>query len=242
MGATALFGEKYGEKVRVVEIGDFSKELCGGTHVHQATEVGLFTILSEGSIAANLRRIEATTGPEAFHYLSKERMIADQVARMLKVGTDELVERVTDLIDRLRAAEKDLARAKQESAMSAGAGLLDTAEQIDGLRIVVGQAPGADRDGLKALALDLRNRIDSGAVILGTPTEDGKALMIAALTADVVERGITARDLLQPGAQVVGGGAGGKGDIAQAGGKDGSRIAEALEASRAAAREQLAGR
>ena len=242
LGATALFGEKYGEKVRVVEIGDFSRELCGGTHVHHATEVGLFTILSEGSIAANLRRIEATTGPEAFAYLSKERLVADQVSRLLKVSTDELVERVTDLVERLRAAEKDLARAKQESAMAAGAELLESAEQIDGQSIVVGEAPGADRDGLKALALDLRNRIDSGAVILGAPTPDGKALMIAALTADVVERGITARDLLQPGAQVVGGGAGGKGDIAQAGGKDGSRIAEALEASRVAAREQLAGR
>jgi alanyl-tRNA synthetase len=240
MGATALFGEKYGERVRVVEIGDFSKELCGGTHVHQTTEVGLFTILSEGSIAANLRRIEATTGPEAFAYLSKERLVAEQVSRLLKVGTHELFERVADLLERLRAAEKELARARQEATLSAAAGLLEGAEHVDGARIVVGQAPGADRDGLKALALDLRNRIDSGAVILGTPTADGKALLIAALTGDLVDRGLTAREVLQPGAQLVGGGAGGKGDIAQAGGKDGSRIAEALDAARAAARERLA--
>ena len=240
MGAIALFGEKYGEHVRVVEIGDFSKELCGGTHVHQATEVGLFTILSEGSIAANLRRIEATTGPEAFHFLSKERLVADQVARLLKVSTDELVERVTDLVQRLRDTEKELARARQDATLAAASGLLEGAEHVDGTRIVVGQAPGADRDGLKALALDLRNRIDSGLVILGSPTPDGKALMIAALTGDLVDRGLTARDILQPGAQVVGGGAGGKGDVAQAGGKDGSRIAEALEASRMAARERLA--
>ena len=242
MGATALFGEKYGERVRVVEIGDFSKELCGGTHVHQATEVGLFTILSEGSIAANLRRIEATTGPEAFTYLSKERLVADQVARLLKVGTDELVDRVSDLLERLRATEKELARARQDATLAAAAGLLEGAEHVDGTRIVAGQVTGADRDGLKALALELRNRIDSGVVVLGATTGDRKALLIAALTPDLVQRGLTAREILQPGAQVVGGGAGGKGDVAQAGGKEGSRVAEALETTRLVARERLAGR
>ncbi len=241
MGATALFGEKYGERVRVVTIGDFSSELCGGTHVHHATEVGLFTILSEGSIAANLRRIEAVTGPDAFAFLTKERLVAEEVARLLKVGTDELPDRVRDLVDRLRAAEKELARVRQEAVLAAAGSLLEGAEHVDGSRIVVGQAPGADRDGLKALALDLRNRIDSGVVVLGTPTPDGKAQLIAALTRDLVDRGLTARDVLQPGAQVVGGGAGGKGDVAQAGGREGSRIAEALEAVRLAARERLAG-
>ena len=242
MGATALFGEKYGDRVRVVQIGDFSQELCGGTHVHQTTEVGLFTILSEGSIAANLRRIEASTGPEAFSYLARERLVADQVARLLKVGTDELVERVTDLVERLRATEKELAAARQESVLAAAAGLLEGAEHVEGTRLVVAQVSGADRDGLKALALDIRNRIDSGLVVLGSPTSDGKALLMAALTSDLAGRGLTAKDLLQPGAQVVGGGAGGKGDTAQAGGRDGSRIAEALEAVRTTARERLRGR
>ena len=240
MGATALFGEKYGEHVRVVTIGDFSQELCGGTHVHATTEVGLFTILSEGSIAANLRRIEAVTGPDAFEFLSKERLVAEEVARLLKVTTTETPERVRELLERLRTAEKELARSRQEAVLAAAGSLLEGAEHVDGSRIVVGQAPGADRDGLKALALDLRNRIDSGLVVLGAPTADGKAQLIAALTADLVDRGFTARDILQPGASVVGGGAGGKGDIAQAGGKHGERIAEALEATRVAARERLA--
>ena len=240
MGATALFGEKYGETVRVVTIGDFSQELCGGTHVHSTTEVGLFTILSEGSIAANLRRIEAVTGPDAFTFLSKERLVAEEIARLLKVATDEAAERVRELMERLRATEKELTRARQESVMAGAAALLEGAEHVDGTRIVVGQVPGADRDGLKALALDLRNRIDSGAVVLGAPTADGKALLIAALTPDLVGRGITARDVLQPGAQVVGGGAGGKGDVAQAGGREGARVAEALEVVRTTARERLA--
>ena len=240
MGATALFGEKYGERVRVVRIGDFSAELCGGTHVHRTTEVGMFTILSEGSIAANLRRIEAVTGPDAFAYLSKERLVADEVARLLKVGTDEIAERVRDLMERLRTAEKELVRARQEAVLASAAALLEGAEHVNGTRIVVGEVAGADRDGLKALALDLRNRVDSGLVLLGSATADGKALLIAALTPDVVGRGLTAKELLQPGAQVVGGGAGGKGDVAQAGGREGGRVGEALEAARVAARERLA--
>jgi alanyl-tRNA synthetase len=239
MGATALFGEKYGDQVRVVQIGDFSQELCGGTHVHRTTEVGMFTILSEGSIAANLRRIEAVTGPDAFTYLSKERLVADEVARLLKVGTDEVASRVRDLMERLRAAEKELTRARQDAVLASAAALLDGAEHVDGTRIVVGEVPGADRDGLKALALDLRNRVDSGLVLLGSATADGKALLIAALTSDVVGRGLTAKEILQPGAQVVGGGAGGKGDVAQAGGREGTRVAEALETARLAARERL---
>ncbi|HVM19230.1 MAG TPA: alanine--tRNA ligase [Egibacteraceae bacterium] len=240
MGATALFGEKYGERVRVVTIGDFSRELCGGTHVHHATEVGLFTILSEGSIAANLRRIEAVTGPEAFAFLSKERLVADEVSRLLKVSTDEVVERVTELMQRLRAAEKELARARQDAVLASAGSLLEGAEHVDGSRIVVGQVAGADRDGLKALALDLRNRLDSGLVVLGAATPDGKALLFAALTSDLSERGIAAAEILQAGARVVGGGAGGKGDTAQAGGKQGDRVGDALETTRQAARERLA--
>ena len=239
MGATALFGEKYGERVRVVRIGDFSLELCGGTHVQSTNEVSLFTVLSEGSIAANVRRIEATTGPEAFSFLSKERMIADQVARLLKVTGDEVVDRVQSLIERIRALEKELARTRSEAVMAAAGDLLAQAEPVEGSRILAASVPGADRDGLRNLALDLRNRLDSGVVVLGSATDDGKAQLVAALTSDLIQRGLTARDVLQPGAQVVGGGAGGRGDIAQAGGREGARLAEALDVVRTAARERL---
>jgi alanyl-tRNA synthetase len=240
LGAIALFGEKYGERVRVVEIGDFSRELCGGTHVPHAAEVALFTVLSEGSIAANLRRIEAVTGPEAFRHLARERLVANSIARLLKVPTDEVVERVTALVERLRASEKELARARQAALMAAAGRLVDDAERIDGASIVAAAIEGADRDGLKALALDLRNRVGSGIVVLGATTADGKAQLVAVVSADLAGRGLDASAVLRPGAQVVGGGAGGRGDVAQAGGRDGSRLAEALEASRRAARERLA--
>ncbi|HWH32251.1 MAG TPA: alanine--tRNA ligase [Egibacteraceae bacterium] len=239
MGATALFGEKYGERVRVVEIGEYSRELCGGTHVGHATEVGLFTIVSEGSIAANLRRIEAITGPEAFAYLSKERLVAEQVARLLKVSGDEVAERVGDLLERLRAAEKEIARLRQEALMGRAAALLGGAEDVDGARLIAAEVPGADRDGLKALASDLANRAGTGVVVLGARTDDGSALLFAAVSGDLDAEGVGARDVLQPGAKAVGGGAGGKGATAQAGGKDGGKLADALEASRVAAREAI---
>jgi alanyl-tRNA synthetase len=239
MGATALFGEKYGERVRVVRIGDFSAELCGGTHVHRTPEVGIFSILSEGSIAANQRRIEAVTGPEAFAHLTRERMVAEQVARMLKVGTDEVVERVTGLVERLRAMEKELARARSDALLASAGRLLAEAEAVGDAKVVAASVEGADRDGLKELALDLRNRLGRGVVVLGAPAADGKALMVAAVSSDLVDGGLNAADVLRPGAQVMGGGAGGRGDVAQAGGRDGGKLGEALQASRAAARELL---
>jgi alanyl-tRNA synthetase len=241
LGATALFGEKYGERVRVVQIGDFSMELCGGTHVQRTSEVGLFTILSEGSIAANVRRIEAVTGPEAFTFLARERIVADEVARLLKVGTEEVVDRVADLLERLRAAEKQLARSREEALLASAGRLLDDAERVDGAALVAAVVEGADRDGLKAMATELRNRAGSAVVILGSPTPDGKAQLVTAVSGDLAGRGVQARAILQPGAAVVGGGAGGKGDIAQAGGREGGRTGEAVEAARQAARELLAG-
>ncbi len=239
MGATALFGEKYGDQVRVVRIGDFSIELCGGTHVTRTPEVGLFSILSEGSIAANVRRIEATTGPDAFTYLSAQRLVAEQVARMLKVSPDEVVERVGALVDRIRALEKELGNTRQQAVLAAGDDLLAGAEAVDGSRVVAGAVDGTDREGLRALAMDLRNRLGSGVVVLGTVTADGSASLVAMVSDDLIARGIVARDLLQPGARAVGGGAGGKGDVAQAGGRDGARLPAALEAVRQVARERL---
>jgi alanyl-tRNA synthetase len=238
MGAIALFGEKYGDRVRVVEIGDFSRELCGGTHVTRTPEVGLFTVLHEGSIAANLRRIEAVTGPEALAFLSRERVVAEQVAQLLKVGTDEVVERVGHLVERLRELEKELARTRAEAALAQAGALAESAEPCGDARILAAVVEGADRDGLKALALDLRNRLGRAVVVLGSATDDGKAQLIAAVTPDL---GLAAADVLRPAAQVVGGGAGGKGDVAQAGGRDAGKLSEAMEAARTAAREQLAG-
>jgi len=240
LGATALFGEKYGELVRVVQVGDFSLEFCGGTHVARTPDIGVFSILSEGSIAANLRRIEALTGPEAFDYLSRERMVAEQVSQMLKVSPDEVVDRVADLLARLRAAEKEIARQRQQALLAGAGQLVAQAERVDGTQVLVSAVEGADRDGLKTLALDLRERLGQSVVVLGDRTGDGKAQMVAVVSPDLASRGLQARAVLQPGAQVVGGGAGGKGEVAQAGGRDGSQLPAALEASRNAARELVA--
>ncbi|MGH8901225.1 MAG: alanine--tRNA ligase [Egibacteraceae bacterium] len=238
-GAVALFGEKYGDWVRVVEIGDYSRELCGGTHVGRAGEVGLFTILAEGSIAANLRRIEALAGPEAFAFLSRERLVADEVARLLKVSTGEVVDRVAGLLDRLRATEKELARARTEALLASAGRLVAGVERVDGAGIITAAVEGADLQGLRALALEVRHRLGSGVVVLGTATAEGTAQLVAAVSSDLAGRGVVARDVLAPGARLVGGGAGGKSDIAQAGGREGARLADALEAARAAARERL---
>jgi len=238
-GATALFGEKYGDSVRVVTIDDYSMELCGGTHVGHTSEVGLFTVINEGSIANNVRRIEALTGPDAFTHLSKERLIADQVARMLKVPSAEVPGRVEDLLGRVRDAEKALAKARADAVLGQADALLERAEVIGDHRIVTGVVQGADHDALRQLALDLRNRIRHGVVILGTAKEDGKAQMLAAVSSDLVEAGHNAADILRPGAKVVGGGAGGKGDVAQAGGKDGTKIVAAVTTSADEARDRL---
>jgi alanyl-tRNA synthetase len=237
VGATALFGEKYGEVVRVVRIGDFSVELCGGTHVHSTPDIGVFSILSEGSIAANLRRIEALTGPEALAHLSRERLVAEQVAQMLKVSPDEVVERVAGLIDRLRAAEKEVVRVRQQALLAAAGSLTEGAERVNSAQVLAAAVQGADRDGLKTLALDLRQRLGESVVVLGDVTDDGKAQLVAAVSAGLVARGIEAREILQPGARVVGGGAGGRGEVAQAGGREGGALTEALDVCRRTARE-----
>ncbi|CAN5731550.1 alanine--tRNA ligase [soil metagenome] len=238
-GATALFGEKYGDTVRVVTIDEYSMELCGGTHVGSAGQVGLFSVLSEGSIANNVRRIEAVTGPEAFDHLSKERLVAEQVAQLLKVPSAEAPARVEELLSRVRTIEKELAGVRQDAVLAQADALLSSAQAVGDARVVAGLIAGADHDALRALALDLKNRIDRGAVVLGTAKADGKAQMIAALTDDLVQAGIQAADVLRPGATIVGGGAGGKGNVAQAGGKDGSKIADAVAAAAAEAKDRL---
>ncbi len=242
MGAIALFGEKYGERVRVVRIGDFSIELCGGTHVDRSPEVQVFTVFNEGSISANTRRIEAITGPEALDHLAKERLVAEQIAQMLKVSPEEAPDRVAALMDRLRAAEKELTRVRQQALLARADGLLESAERVADHSVVAGRVDEADRDGLKSLALELRNRLDRGVVLLGAATDDGKAMLVSAVTKDLADQGVAAAEVLRPAAQAVGGGAGGKGDLAQAGGRNAEALDDALAAGRRAARDLLEGR
>ncbi len=239
-GAIANFGDKYGEVVRVVTIGTFSRELCGGTHVPSGANIGTIAVVREESIGANTRRIEALTGADAWTFLSRERMIADEVARLLDAPTSELVARVDGLVERLRQAEKQLERSRGAELSAHAAALADAAVRGEsGVAVVVHRADGHAMDDLRRLANEVRGQLGDRAVaIVGGVTGDGKAQLVAAVSADLVADGIEARDLLQPAARRVGGGAGGHGDLSQAGGRDGSAIdaalAEAAEAVAAA--------
>ncbi|MBW3562211.1 MAG: alanine--tRNA ligase [Actinobacteria bacterium] len=228
-GAIALFGEKYGDVVRVVTIGDFSKELCGGTHVASGARVGGIVIVREESIGANQRRIEALTGHDAYAHGARERLIAEEVARMLDVRPDDVVDRVSDLVERLRDAEKELDQVRAAGLSHRAEEIADEAERQDGLAVVTRQVdvPGADE--LRQLALEIRGHLrERGVVVLGTTSGDGKAQMVAVLTQDLADEGIQARDILHPAAQVLGGGAGGQGELAQAGGREGAKLDAAL--------------
>jgi alanyl-tRNA synthetase len=236
-GAVANFGDKYGEVVRVVTIGDFSKELCGGTHVPSGASIGTITIVREESIGANTRRVEALTGGEAYRRVAHERLVAEEVARLLDAPVDQAVERVRSLLDRLKAADKELAKARSATLAQQAKAIADAATRDDGLAVVARLVEGVTMDDLRRLATEVRGHLDTRAiVVLGTATDDGKAQLICAVSGDLAERGVEARPILHPAAQVVGGGAGGKGDLAQAGGRDGTRLADALEVAATEAR------
>ena len=229
-GAVANFGDKYGQVVRVVTIGDFSKELCGGTHVHSGASVGSITIVREESIGSNTRRVEALTGLDAFRHLTRERMVAEEVARLVDVPVDQAGDRVRTLVERLRDAEKQLARFRSADLATQAVTLADQAERVDGLAVVVTRVDGVSGDDLRTLANEIRGRLATrGVVVVGAATDDGKAQLVATVTPDLAEAGVEARPILHPAAKVVGGGAGGRGDLAQAGGKNGAELDAALE-------------
>jgi alanyl-tRNA synthetase len=240
-GAVANFGDKYGDVVRVVTIGEFSKELCGGTHVPSGATIGTIAIVREESIGSNTRRVEALTGMDAYAHVSRERLVAEEIARLLGTRTDEAIERVTGLMDRLKSAEKELQRVRAASLAQEAVSLAAETERIDGLAVVAQRIDGLTMDQLRQLANELRGQLREQAIIvLGTATDDGKAQLVCTVTGDLVAAGIEARPILHPAAQVVGGGAGGKGDLAQAGGKDASRLDEALGVAAQHARRAVA--
>jgi alanyl-tRNA synthetase len=236
-GAVANFGDRYGQVVRVVTIGDFSKELCGGTHVPSGATIGTITIVREESIGSNTRRLEALTGVDAFRFLSRERLVAEEVSRLVDAPTEQAVERVRALLDRLRAADKELQKLRGANLSQEAKRIADESTRDDGLAVVVRQVEGLAMDDLRRLATEIRGHLGERAVVVvGTATADGKAQLIAAVTSDLAASGVEARPILHPAAQLVGGGAGGKGDLAQAGGKQGAKLAEALELAASEAR------
>ncbi|RCG27294.1 alanine--tRNA ligase [Sphaerisporangium album] len=232
-GAIAEFGEKYGERVRVVTIGDFSKELCGGTHVRNTAQLGLVKLLGESSIGSGVRRIEALVGLDAYNFLAREHTVVAQLQELVKGRSEELPERVSTMLGRLRDAEKEIEKFRAEKVLQAGAGLAAGAQDVKGVAVVVGRAPdGTDADDLRKLVLDVRDRILGGrpAVVALFSTANGRPLTVVATNEAARERGLRAGDLVRTAAKTLGGGGGGKPDIAQGGGQDPEAVGDAMAA------------
>ena len=229
-GAAALFGEKYGERVRVVKMGDFSLELCGGTHLRSTAEVGLFKLTGESSVGAGLRRVEAVTGEGALNYIeAREEQLAG-VARLVKAAPQEIVHRVENLLKTVKDLEAESEALQARLAKYQVNDLIDSVKTVKGINVLVGQAMVPDMDSLRGLVDLLRDKIGSGVIVLGSGNASGeKVNLVAAVTSDLLKKGLHAGKLVKEVAAVVGGGGGGRPDLAQAGGKDLSRLKEALE-------------
>ena len=226
-GAMALFGEKYGDRVRVIKIGEFSTELCGGTHLGRTGEIGLLKVTAEGAVASGVRRVEAVAGPAALQSVARSQAALREAADLLKVGPLEVPARVQKLLEEQRALEKQRAAFESRQASSKAEDLVTTARQVNGVAVIAGRIDGLDADALRSVADTLRNRLGSGVVCVGSVV-DGKVNLIAAVTKDLTSR-FQAGRLIQEVARAVGGGGGGRPDIAQAGGKDPARLDAALE-------------
>ena len=240
LGALAFFGDKYGEQVRVVEAGDFSRELCGGTHVDATGQIGPLVVVGESSIGSNVRRVEAYTGSQAYRYLSDLRAELVGVAHRLRVRPDGAGEAVGALLGRNRDLEKRLEAYEAQARSGEAGGLAEEAEVVGESRLVVAARRGLAPDELRALAIQVRDRLGRGLVVLGAERE-GKAGLVAAVSRDLVAAGLSAATVLGPAARLLGGGSSRDPELAQAGGPHGDRLLEALEAARAAGREALGG-
>ncbi|MEU7569307.1 alanine--tRNA ligase [Streptomyces fradiae] len=232
-GAIAEFGEKYGEKVRVVTIGDFSKELCGGTHVHNTAQLGLVKLLGESSIGSGVRRIEALVGVDAYNFLAREHTVVAQLQELVKGRPEELPEKISGMLAKLKDAEKEIERFRAEKVLQAAAGLAESARDVRGVALVTGRVPdGTGADDLRKLVLDVRGRIpgDRPAVVALFSTSGGRPLTVIATNEAARERGLKAGDLVRTAAKTLGGGGGGRPDVAQGGGQNPEAVGDAIGA------------
>ncbi|MCA3019397.1 MAG: alanine--tRNA ligase, partial [Rhodocyclaceae bacterium] len=224
-GAMMLFGEKYGDEVRVLEIGS-SKELCGGTHVSRTGDIGLFKIVSEGGVAAGVRRVEAVAGSVAFDYVQQMNRSMENAAAMLKAQPSELEVKIGQTLDHVKSLEKQLAQLKSKLAASAGDDLLGQAKEVNGTKVLAAKLEGIDAKGLRETMDQLKSKLKSGVIVLAV-IEGDKVQIAAGVTADLVAR-FKAGELVNHVAQQVGGKGGGRPDFAMAGGNDASNLTSAL--------------
>jgi alanyl-tRNA synthetase len=240
MGALAFFGDKYGEQVRVVRAGDYSTEFCGGTHVPTTGQIGPLVLVSEGSVAANTRRVEALTGVAGYEHLMQIRRQLRDTASLLRAQETGVVEAARALTLRVKDQEERIAEFEDKARTEAAGRVLNDAEDHNGHTLIVVNHPGATPDDLRALAFQLRDRIDSGIGVLGSET-GGKAALLAFVTPDLVAAGVSAGEITGIAARVVGGGGSRDPELAQAGGPKGDEVDAALEVAREAARSALQG-
>lgn len=236
-GAMALFGEKYDEQVRVVRMGDFSMELCGGTHVKATGDIGLFRITSEGGIASGVRRIEVVTGEAAVRYTQQQQSVLQQIAGELKTEPSSVAEKVQQLQHKFRELERKNEQLQQKLAQQAGGGLIAQAVDINGVKAIIAELDQADPKSLRGLVDDLKNQMGSGIVLLGTANGD-KVSLIAGVTTDLTSK-VKAGDIVNQAANVVGGKGGGRPDMAQAGGSLPEQLNEALATATTWLQQQL---
>ncbi|MBN3881310.1 MULTISPECIES: alanine--tRNA ligase [unclassified Nostoc] len=227
-GAVAMFGEKYGEEVRVIDFPSVSMELCGGTHVSNTAEIGVFKIISEAGVASGVRRIEAVSGPAILDYLNLRDKVVKDLSDRFKVKPEELPDRITSLQSELRNSQKELETLKVQLAIAKSDSLLQTAETIGDHKIIVAQLENVDPESLKTAAERLLQKIGNGAVVLGSVPEEGKVSIVAAFSSEVNKKGLQAGKFVGAIAKICGGGGGGRPNLAQAGGRDASKLPDAL--------------
>ena len=226
-GALAFFGEKYGERVRVVRMGNFSTELCGGTHVSRTGDIGLFKLKAESGVASGVRRIEATTGDSALDWVRHKEQLLKEVGTLVKGAEEEVTNKIERLLAQQRALEKQLAELQSQVAGSQSDALLTAARQLHGINVLATRVEGVDAAGLREMADRLRDKLQPGVVVLGL-VKGARVSLLAAVSKDITER-YRAGELMAQLAPLVGGGGGGRPDFAQAGGKDPARLDEALQ-------------
>ena len=231
IGAMALFGEKYGDQVRVVSVGDWARELCGGTHVSASGQLGLIKLLSESSVGAGVRRVEALVGVDAYKYLAREHLLLNSLTEIVKgARAEELPERISDLLNKIKEIEKELATVRSAQAMSQVGSLAEKAVVVNGISVIAtALGDGIAADDLRKIATDLKSRSANSVVALVSVVE-GKAVLVAAVSDGAKSAGVKAGALVKIGSTILGGGGGGKDDFAQGGGTNLDQISVALSA------------
>jgi alanyl-tRNA synthetase len=229
-GAMALFGEKYGDQVRVISVGDWARELCGGTHAGRSGQLGVIKLLGESSIGSGVRRVEALVGGDAYRFLAREHVLVAQLSEALKARPEELPERVNDLVERLRTAEKEIEKVRMAQILSAAGELAAGAKDVYGIAFVGHRVDGASAGDVRKLALDIRGRMPAGkpGVVAIIGSSNGKPAVVVAANDEARGWGVSANALVKVAAQALGGSGGGKDDVAQGGGADLTHVDQAL--------------